>query len=121
MTFSVLEKDHSQDSLETEIKLAPTQADRFNEMLAQAGWTGHYDMLNSGTLRDTAIGPMLDTALLYTDENGDGYIYITYDLYLEDLEYCFTLEGGGVSYEQMHNLLARMIDTLQAEAPAETV
>ena len=107
-------KQPSYDSFETEIAKAPEYADLVADGYAEEN---HLRMIHDGILRSTPAGDMLEIAVAYDTEEEDGHVYTTvfvyYDIYANDMEYCFSLYAYDGDYETAQSLLDEICQTVE--------
>lgn len=121
MLFGVQLKECTYDSFETEVAMAPQYAAISNAQLQAAGSDSVVTQLHDGILRDTPMGPMLETAYTrtYTDSEGNEAkeTVVYYDFYYNTIEYCFVMEvpDGYFTYESIQALLDEMMQTVNVE------
>lgn len=112
--FQVQVKEPTYDSFATEIEKAPDYLELVRDQYPE---DSHVRMLHEGKLRDTSAGQMLETALAYdqTDESGHGYttVFVYYDFYAEDTEYCFTLYAYDGDYTAAQGMLDEICQTIE--------
>lgn len=112
--FEVQLKEPTYDSFDTEVEMAPQYLDLVRDQYDE---DSNVRMLHEGILRDTPAGQMLETALAYDDVNmyGDSYtvIFLYYDFYAGDREFCLTLHAYDGDYEAAQSLLDEIAHTFQ--------
>jgi len=111
--FEVQVKEPTYDSFETEIAKAPEYLD-----LVKDGYAPESEVrqLHPGVMRETPAGTMLETALEYKQFSQDGasqrVTFVYYDIYLDDVEYCFSLYAFDGSYEAAQGMLDEIAQTI---------
>ena len=111
--FEVQVKEPTFDSFEEVVENAP----RYLEL-----WGSDYSpeqnvrQLHDGILRETSAGTMLETAISYdtADESGNSYtvVFLYYDYYGEQAEYCFSLSAYDGDYEAAQEMLDEICQTI---------
>ena len=83
----------------------------------------HVRQLHDGRLRKTPMGTMLETAIAYDiyDEEGAAYpvIFVYYDLYLNGLEYCFSVYSYEGDYESAQAMLDEIVQTVRLQVSTQ--
>ena len=107
-------KQPTYDSFQTEIEMAPQYAALVADNYAPEN---NMHQLHEGILRDTPAGQMLETAIAYDHILSDGsslpVVFLYYDIYVGDAEFCFSLYAYDGDYSSAQVLLDRMVQTVR--------
>ncbi len=114
--FEVQVKEPTYDSFDTEIAKAPEYLSLVQDSYPEGS---NPRMIHDGVLRKTPVGTMLETALAYdaTDDSGHAYtvVFLYYDIYADDTEYCFTMFAYDGDYDAAQAMLDEICQTVSLE------
>ena len=109
-------KQPTYGTFEEELLRAPEYLDL---VIDQYSADSHVRQLHDGRLRKTPLGTMLETAIAYDiyDEEGNVYpvVFVYYDLYLNGLEYCFSVYSYEGDYETAQAMVDEIVQTVSLQ------
>lgn len=112
--FELQVKEPTYDSFETELLQAPYYLDLMGVHYSEYS---NVRLLHEGRLHSTPVGTMLETAVAYDEEYDDGWVehhlFIYYDIYLNGVEYCFSLTSDHGTYEIALDVLDEIVQSFR--------
>ena len=109
-------KEPTYGSFNQEIEMAPRYLELVRDQYEE---NQHVQPLHEGILREMPAGTMLETAISYDVYAEDGtahnVVFVYYDLYVDDWEYCFSLTDFGGEYETAQETLDELVQTISVQ------